>query len=380
MKKMIACSLSTFRGLSATRSGGVCKLADKLQDVGMKSICVQLLKKRIKMGWIGGLSVISGLAVAEPALLNDPAAKAFIQEMVTRDHYDKEAVVAALRAATYQQNIIDAMNHPYEQKPWDTYQSLFLTEERVREGLLFWKENQVALRDAEAKFGVPADMIVAIIGIETLYGRHQGNYRVLDALTTLAFHYPKRSAYFIKELREYLLLCREHHVPATRYLGSYAGAMGKPQFMPSSYRIYAVNFKGKGQRADLMREDRDVIGSVANYFHQHGWKPHEKVAEPTFLTHWASQHLTINAKFPNYTLQQLRQTGIKPVGTWSPSHAGVLEFMNTTKAQEYWLAYPNFYVITRYNTSPQYALAAYLLSQRLRQQWALVKETHRAHA
>ena len=322
--------------------------------------------------------IAHGQAFATEELLHKAEAQSFVQSMVKRDHFTKAEVESALRLANYQQSIIDAMNHPYEQKPWNVYQALFLTDERIQQGVRFWKDNQAALRAAEVKFGVPADMIVAIIGIETLYGKHQGNYRVLDALTTLAFYYPKRSAYFMRELREYLLLCREHKVPVTQYLGSYAGAMGKPQFMPSSYRVYAVNFLDAGHNADLMHEDRDVINSVANYFHQHGWKAHEKIAEPTSVNWWASQHLVTNSKFPNYTLQQLRKTGIKSSIHWTQMRAGVLELMNTGKKQEYWLAYHNFYVITRYNTSPQYALAAYLLSQRLRQEWALVQEIHHA--
>lgn len=324
------------------------------------------------------LVLISHKTFATSELLHTAAAQAFIQSMVTRDHFTRSEVESALRLANYQQTIIDAMNHPYEQKPWNVYQALFLTEERVQQGVRFWKENQAALRAAEVKFGVPADMIVAIIGIETLYGKHQGNYRVLDALTTLSFYYPKRAAYFMRELREYLLLCREHGVPVTQYLGSYAGAMGKPQFMPSSYRVYAVNFADAGHNADLMHEDRDVISSVANYFHKHGWKAHEKIAEPTNVN--APQHLVTNSKFPNYTLKQLRKTGIQSSLHWEQMRAGVLELANASKKPEYWLAYHNFYVITRYNTSPQYALAAYLLSQRLRQEWAWVQETQHAHA
>ena len=189
----------------------------------------------------------------------------------------------------------------------------------------------------------------------------------MDALTTLAFNYPKRSEFFTKELGEYLLLCREQGVPANQYMGSYAGAMGKPQFMPSSYRFYAVDFTGNGKR-DLMNDDRDVVGSVANYFHRHGWKMNRAVAQPVNLLGSRSKQLRTNSKTADYALKQLLADGVKPLSALldRSDKAGLIELM-TPKGQEYWLAYPNFYVITRYNTSPQYALVVYLFSQQLNQ-------------
>ena len=267
-----------------------------------------------------------------------------------------------------------------KKKTWEVYRNLFLTQERVQAGIDFWRTNQQALARAEKQFGVPADMIVAIIGVETLYGKHQGNYRVLDALTTLAFHYPKRSEFFTKELREYLLLCREHHVSALKYMGSYAGAIGKPQFMPSSYRFYAVDYTGKG-RPDLVSEDSDVIGSVANYFYKHGWKSNGLVAQPATVSGNDYKRLTTNSKVPDYTLQYLNRAGVKLEnhGMMQPNKAGLIE-LTTPNGPEYWVAYPNFYVITHYNTSPQYALVVYLLAQQLRNQWALMHRVNSAHA
>ena len=207
-------------------------------------------------------------------------------------------------------------------------------------------------------------MIVAIIGIETLYGKNQGNYRVLDALTTLAFYYPQRSEFFTKELKEFLLLCREHGVSATKYLGSYAGAMGKPQFMPSSYRAYALNQRGKRQ-TDLMNNDKDVIISVANYFHRHGWKEHEAVAQLTTVKPETLKRVNVTRKYASYPMSTLLAVGVKPVRpVMQDSMAGIIELI-TKNGQEYWLAYPNFYVITHYNSSPQYALAALLLSEEI---------------
>ncbi len=299
----------------------------------------------------------------------------FMNEMVTKHHFDRKQLTSVLNEAVFQPPIIASMERPYEKKTWDVYKDLFLTPPRVEAGLEFWKTNQKALDQAQKQFGVPANIIVAIIGVETMYGKNQGNYRVLDALTTLAFDYPKRSTFFSKELREYLLLCREHGVSATKYMGSYAGAMGKPQFMPSSYRFYAVNFAGKG-RVDLINEDRDVISSVANYFHQHGWKMNQAVAQPAVVRGARYKHLRANSKSADYGFGQLVSGGVRPFSSLAnhPSKAGLIELM-TQQGHEYWIAYPNFYVITRYNTSPQYALVVYLLSQQLGRQWAAARQT-----
>jgi len=321
------------------------------------------------------LSVIfyTGVSCADTKLLNQKQAQQFIQQMVREHHFKRQEIVNILQQAEYQPQIIESMERPYEKKTWDVYQSIFLTSQRLQEGLHFWQANQKILAKAEKQYGVPASVIVAIIGVETLYGKHQGNYRVLDALSTLAFYYPKRSEFFTKELKEYLILCREHHVPATLYKGSYAGAMGKPQFMPSSYRVYAVNFSGKGH-PNLMEDDQDVIGSVANYFHVHGWKMNESVAQPVNIHGSRYKSLQTNSRHADYEYKRLTQAGVVPIrqSTPHPQKAGLIE-LNTHTGQAYWMAYPNFYVITRYNTSPQYALVVYLLSMQLENRWAALQ-------
>jgi membrane-bound lytic murein transglycosylase B len=293
----------------------------------------------------------------------------FINLMVTKHGFNRQKLLQVMADVQLQPQIIESMNKPYEKKSWDVYKQLFLTPQRVQGGIDFWKNNQESLAKAEKQYGVPANVIVAIIGIETLYGKNQGNYRVIDALSTLAFNYPKRSEFFTKELGEYLLLCREHDVPPTQYLGSYAGAMGKPQFMPSSYRYYAANFTGTPKK-DLMNDDQAVIASVANYFHKHGWSLNQGVAQPAKVVGTKYKHINTNYKTAAYNLKQLAAAGVKPL-TASINHPGKVGLIElTTQAgPEYWLAYPNFYVITRYNTSPQYALAVYLLSQQLKNQW-----------
>jgi membrane-bound lytic murein transglycosylase B len=320
---------------------------------------------------------ISGYA--DEALLQQKSAQYFINDMVKHDKFSRNELVSALKMAKFQPQIIDSMERPYEKKPWDVYKALFLTPTRVAEGLQYWQQHAGTLAKAEKEYGVPAEMIVAILGIETQYGKRQGEYRVLDALTTLAFYYPKRSPYFTKELREYFLLCRERHLAPTQYMGSYAGAIGQPQFMPSSYRQFAVDFVGGQGRRDLVNDHHDVIGSVANYFKQHGWAAHGAIAQPAQISRSINASLVVNSKQANYPYHALLSAGVAPVSSLAnpPSKVGLIE-LETDKGAEYWMAYPNFYVITRYNTSPQYALAAYLLANQLREQRVLVmkKQAH----
>lgn len=316
-------------------------------------------------------------AEANNAFVQRKDVQHFINYMVKEQGFDRKALSAIMDQVQIQPRIIESMNKPYEKKNWDVYKALFLTPQRLEAGLRFWQKNQQALARAEKKFGVPASIIVAIIGVETLYGQHQGNYRVLDALSTLAFNYPQRAPFFAKELKEFLLLCKEHGVSPTQYLGSYAGAIGKPQFMPSSYRFYAVDFTGNGKK-DLINDDSDAIGSVANYFHKHGWKTQQSVAQPALISGSANAHIQTNAKFANYPVKKLAAAGIKssPVPAHQPSRAGLIELM-TASGKEFWMAYPNFFVITRYNSSPQYALVVYLFAQQLQSQRAKITETQR---
>lgn len=303
---------------------------------------------------------------ADNSLLQQKDVQVFITKMSHKHHMDKQQLRNIMKAAVFQPQIIDSMNRPYEKKTWDVYKNIFLTPQRLQEGINYWRRHQNTLAKAEKIYGVPASIIVAIIGVETLYGKHQGNYRVLDALTTLAFHYPSRQAFFTSELEAYLLLCQEQRVSPTSYTGSYAGAIGKPQFMPSSYRHFAVDFTGNGQR-DLINNDHDVIGSVANYFHSHKWQANQPVAQPVSIHGNAYKKLTLNTKIPTNTVKQLAAVGVKTLNgpPYSQHHrVGLMEFI-TSNGAEYWMAYPNFYVIMRYNSSPQYALVVYLFSQQL---------------
>ena len=317
--------------------------------------------------------IFNNYAFADAALVKRHDVQQFINKMVKENHFDKKQLVAILKEAQFQPKIIESMEKPYEKKTWDVYRDLFLAPWRAEEGVKFWQENHEALARAEREYNVPANIIVAIIGVETLYGKHQGTYRVIDALTTLAFNYPKRAPFFTKELGEYLLLCRELKIPADKYLGSYAGAIGKPQFMPSSYRYYAVDFTGNGRR-DLVNNNADAIGSVANYFHKHGWKMNGAIAQPVKVNGAKYKKLATNSRGPDYTVNHLLSEGIETISPVMdrPNKAGLIELITQT-GNEYWMAYPNFYVITRYNTSPQYALVVYLFSQELESKWAALQ-------
>lgn len=309
------------------------------------------------------------VAFADVALLQQENAKKFIEQMVTKHHFDRNELIKILKIASFQQKVIDLMEKPYERKPWDIYRTTFLNADRLNKGIEFWQKNQKTLEEAQEKFKVPAHIIVAILGVETLYGERQGDYRVLDALTTLAFYYPKRAEFFTKELKEFLLLSREQNLEVTEYKGSYAGAIGKPQFMPSSYRHYAVSLDGKG-KIDLINKPEDAIVSVANYFKKHGWKLEEDVAFPVQIEGDRYKKINTKTRKATYDFSELAKAGIKPVQSISNNNSkvGLIE-LATLLNSEYWLTYPNFYVITRYNSNPQYALVVYLLSQELKNSW-----------
>lgn len=308
----------------------------------------------------------SSQVMADQALLREQNVQHFMNKMVKQHHFQKKALESLFLEAKVQNNIIDAMERPYEKQPWDVYKTFFLTDSRLQGGLAFWQKHRQSLARAEKQFGVPASMIVSILGVETLYGERQGKFRVLDALSTLAFHYPKRSAYFTEELEQFLLLSKEQGRSPLTYRGSYAGAMGQPQFMPSSYRRYATTFSG-GRRVDLIQDTDAVIASVAHYFQRHGWKTGQEITQPAKIQGYGIRRIDTNLKNAEYSTSYLRRLGVYPhtKAQVIPSTAGVVA-LDTSKGPEYWIAYPNFYVITRYNSSPSYAMAVYLFAEQLR--------------
>lgn len=318
---------------------------------------------KLFIGILLGCCSLVQFSYAEVAFFEKAEVQQFIQEMVKKHHFTNNEVVAILSQAEFKPEIIQKITFPYEGKPWDVYRPIFLNAQKIDGGVEFWRAHRAVLTQAERKYGIPAEYIVAILGVETIYGRQQGTFRVLDALTTLAFYFPKRAPYFQYELKEFLLMCKEHHLQPTSLLGSYAGAMGMSQFMPSSYRKWAVSYQGHAA-PDIAHNPYDAIFSIANYLNKHGWAHREKVTQLAYYPLRKCNDLLSNTKKPIYNYRYLTQCGVKPVDrNWShPSKAGLLE-MTTAAGPEYWIGYPNFYVILTYNSSPLYGLAVYQLGQ-----------------
>lgn len=296
--------------------------------------------------------------------------QAFIREMAARHGFNAAQLRATFSRAQAQPSIIAAMSRPAEAKPWYAYREIFINPKRIQGGVQFWRTHAAALAKAEQVYGVPPQIVVAIIGVETQYGGNMGKYQVLEALSTLAFGYPRRAAYFRKELENYLLLTRAEGIDPLSLRGSYAGAMGLGQFMPSSFLAYAVDFDGDGHR-DLWRNPTDAIGSVAHYFKKNGWRSGQPVAIPASVS-GARYSALVSERLnpPKHSIASLRSQGVTPRGSVSDAQAAMLlEFAGRT-GPEYWLGFDNFYAITRYNRSQLYALAVYQLSQAIREQRA----------
>ena len=297
---------------------------------------------------------------------------AFAEEMQVRYNYDQNDVLLLLAQSEKKQKILEAIARPAEKaKPWKEYRKIFITDARIDGGGDFWLAHEKELQVVSERYQVSPEMIVAIIGVETSYGKNTGSYRVLDALTTLAFDYPPRSAFFRQELQHFLLLAREQKQNPLTLTGSYAGAMGYGQFMPSSYRNYAVDFNGDAF-ADIWQNTSDAIASVANYFHKHGWKQGEPVlVRARVATDFDTSLLDAGLK-PQYSLLELAAKGVTPVvdGLGNQRRA-VLIRQEGDYGTEYWLGFDNFYTITRYNTSSMYAMAAYQLAEAIQLQYGL---------
>jgi len=271
-----------------------------------------------------------------------------------------------LDKARVRKPILEAIARPAEKRlNWGEYRKIFITRERIRGGLAYWKKNTEALSQAYRRFGIPPEIIVAIIGVETRYGKHAGKYPVIDALSTLGFHYPPRARFFRSELEQFLLLAREEGVDPTKPLGSYAGAMGKPQFIPSSYRAYAIDFDDDGQR-DIWNDDTDVIGSVANYFKRHGWRTGEPIAQRVQGVEARHAALIEAGYKPGIPVSRLIAEGVRLKHPLAPDMPAALLALKTVQGTQHWLALTNFYVITRYNHSPLYAMAVFQLADAIK--------------
>ena len=336
-----------------------------------------------------------------------PGIPEFIDEMVARHHFKRAELERVFARAQHLPVVIETISRPATLKPWLEYRANFVNPERIRLGLKFWNKYSQTLQRAEKKYGVPQEIILAVIGVETVYGQDKGTFRTLDALTTLAFDYPRRAEFFRNELENYLLLAREQQLNLLAIRGSYAGALGTPQFMPSSYRTYAVDFNGN-HKIDLLREDKDAIGSVANYLRSYGWdsgiqktadalpvKDGMQLNKPIAIQVQAGE-ISSSGVAATRTIAAWTAVRVLPGESIAPDEtARLIDFTvaegdekllmeplairlseQTTLAKslvmsghpkEYWLVFNNFEVITRYNNSDFYAMTVFQLAEALKQ-------------
>lgn len=290
----------------------------------------------------------------------------FINELVQQHNFNPEQLKTLLDKADKKQSILDAISRPAERRlQWKDYRKIFLTEKRIRGGVSFMRKYRTELERAELIYGVSKEVIVAIIGVETFYGRIKGSYRVVDALSTLGFDYPPRAEFFRKQLKEYLILAREEGIDPFSVKGSYAGAMGYPQFIPSSYRAFAVDFDGDKKR-NIWNNPVDAIGSVANYFKEHGWQKNAEVVLKAKVEGEAYKDVVNVSLKPKHTVSELRAVGFSSQSKSKVSGDATAMQLEGVRGTEYWLGLKNFYVITRYNHSKLYAMAVHQLSQEIK--------------
>lgn len=285
-----------------------------------------------------------------------------IDRMVADHGFDRAELTAVLEGATIEPRVLEAISRPAERVvPWYEYRGIFLNDARIEAGAAFWRDHAEVLQEVSDQHGVAPEIVLAIVGIESLFGRRMGQYRVLDSLSTLAFAYPPRSSFFTGELESFLLMSREEGPQVLDALGSYAGAMGAGQFIPSSFRAYAVDGDGDGRR-DVWQNWQDILASVANYLGEHGWRAGEPIA--VAAERQAQGAPPRNGLELDETVGSLRAAGYRfesPLDAATPAMVMGLEGEGDTT--EYWVGFRNFRVITRYNRSVKYALAAYELGE-----------------
>ena len=293
-----------------------------------------------------------------------PSVQSFMREVESRRGLDRAWLREIFRNARRRQSVLDAFSRPAEAKPWHAYREIFITGDRIRRGIEFARKHRDVLERVRARFGVPPEVVVAIIGVETFYGRYTGGFRVIDSLSTLAFFAPRRAEFFRRELEEFLVMLDEEGTRATEVTGSYAGAIGVPQFIPSSFRAYAIDFDGDGRR-DLVGSVDDAMGSVGSYLHVHGWRPGEPVAARVAAADPERADALAGELRPELAWRQLEEAGIRAgEGTAAPAPDAPVALIRLDGAAgpEYWAGYRNFYVITRYNRSALYAMAVHQLA------------------
>ena len=328
----------------------------------------QLRQSRFARGCRVGCRIVllcTGLSLSNVVLAGDYSDREAAQQVIAAAQeagVDPDWAQQLIDAAERQQSILDAISRPAEKtKAWYEYREIFLTDRRIREGVSFWSDHAGTLQSVAVLTGVPAELVVAIIGVETYYGRITGSYRVIDALATLAFDYPRRSPFFTGELEQFLVLAWESGKDALALKGSYAGAMGYGQFMPSSYRAYARSYEGDGA-PDIWDNPADAIASVGNYLEAHGWRSGEQVVIDGIADDPDPAMFEGGLK-PKKTVAALALEGLAPTDPLDPAGLATPLRLEEEDGMRYWLGLQNFYVITRYNHSAMYAMAVWELSQ-----------------
>ena len=315
-----------------------------------------MIKKTI-LSIILGLS--SALVLADAALLERVDVQRYIDEQVGTGKFNRPELEAFFANTEHKQNIITIMDKPGTSRPWYQFRASNVSPKRIADGKVFWRNNQAALVYAAEQYNVPANVIAAIVGIETHYGTNTGSFRLADSLTTLAFNYPRRAEFFRSELTEFLLLAKEERRDPLTFKGSYAGAMGMPQFMPSSYRKWAVDLDGDGQR-NIWNNTYDVAGSVGNYLKRHGWIAGGKIVVPAsvdLMSTKAQAALEENTQL-KYTVKELKSMGVTPLEYVDDKEkAFVFKLESAPGVYEYYLGLNNFYTIWQYNHSRLYVKA-----------------------
>ncbi|HSG24160.1 MAG TPA: lytic murein transglycosylase B [Azonexus sp.] len=315
------------------------------------------------------LAAVTGLGCAAPngkTFADDPAVIDFARDLEQRHGFNAEELLAQFAQTHSNPRVLELIKPPVSplQRSWERYRPRFLNERRINGGVQFWQENQLTLARARALYGVPEEIIVAIIGVETEYGSNTGGFRVLEALATLAFNYPRRADFFRTELEQFLLLSRENGLDPISVKGSFAGAIGIPQFMPGSQRRYAVDFDGD-QRVDLSGSINDAIGSVARFLEQHGWVAGQPIATRALTNSEPPRSMLEAGIRPSLKVADLAEQGILSRAEPQASVA-LIDLVSPGLETEYWLGYENFYVITRYNRSSFYAMSVFQLAEEIR--------------
>lgn len=314
-------------------------------------------------------ALLAGAVQAQDYSAEHAGVPAFVEKMQVEHGFSAQHVQQVLDQAVRQEAILKAIARPAERvKPWHEYRAIFITDKRIKDGVAFWDKHADTLARAEKEYGVEAEIILAIMGVETSYGGNMGSYRVIDALTTLGFDYPPRADFFRRQLESYLVLTREQQMDPLVLKGSYAGAMGYGQFIPSSYQAFAVDFDGDGV-VDIWNNPVDAIGSVANYFHQHKWEHGADVAIAADVTgdKFAEGITLAEGLEARKTVGELQQLGWTPRETLEQDREVMAFEFDAGEQMQYWLGLNNLHVITRYNRSVMYAMVVHQLADLIRE-------------